>query len=379
VSDHQDEDVQLRVSLETLARHIAQDSREQLALLRAGIEEQLSAVEAALNEDANEAAFNTTLKHISHAAADRAKRARQAAEAAATQALAAIEGEWRARLASETKSNAALRSAVEQTKAELKTARESLAKADAAQKTMAAQHRGAMAEQQKAAQALAVQVTELTAERADLLQRLSRVTVAKTAAEAQQLQLEGLTQKLSQALAQMLREREQGRTALAEPSVEAVPEPRDNAKDARTKAAPKRPAVAAAPPTPPAAAVAKKPLQFSQPARDAKRVKIRRGMAVDVDGIPGELVDLSLGGAQTLLRQAVKPNQLVQLMIPTSAGQIICKGRIVWSVFERPVTSLAVYRTGVKFTDVDTSAIETFMRDYADIEGYPARHSSGVA
>ena len=102
-------------------------------------------------------------------------------------------------------------------------------------------------------------------------------------------------------------------------------------------------------------------------------------MAIDIEGIPGELVDLSLGGAQALLRQAVKPNQLVQVMIPTAAGQIVGRGRIVWSVFERPATSLAVYRTGVKFTDVDAAAVETFMSDYADIDAYPARHSSGVA
>ena len=378
MSDYRDEDVQLRVSLETLARHIAQDSREQLASLRAGIEEQIRAIETALTEEANQAAFNTTLKHIAQATADRAKRARHAAEAAATQALAAIEGEWRARLASETKSSASLRGALEQTKAELKAARESLAKAEAAQKTMAAQHRDAIADQQKSAQALAFKVNELTAERAELLQRITSVTTAKAAAEAQQLQLEGLTQKLSQALAQMLREREQGRTAAAGPAVDAPEEERDGAKDARIKAPAKRPAFVSAAPAPPAAA-AKKPLQFSQPARDAKRVKIRRGMAIDVEGIPGELVDLSLGGAQALLRQAVKPNQLVQLMIPTAAGQIVCRGRIVWSVFERPVTSLAVYRTGVKFTDVDAAAVETFMNDYADIEAYPARHSSGVA
>ena len=378
MSDHQDEDVQLRVSFETLARHIAQDSREQLAALRAGIEEQIRAAETALNEDANEAAFKTTLKHISQAAADRAKRARQSAEAAATQALAAIETEWRARLASETNSNTSLRTALEQTKAELKAAREGLAQAETVQKTMAAQHRDAMTEQQKAAQALGLKVTELTAERAELLQRINSVTAAKAAAEAQHLQLEGLTQKLSQALAQVLREREQGRTAPADLAVEAFSE-RDSGKDARTGAAAKRPAAATAAPAPPATSPPKKPLQFSQPARDAKRVKIRRGMAIDVDGIPGELVDLSLGGAQALLRQAVRPNQLVQLMIPTSAGQIICRGRIVWSVFERPATSLAVYRTGVKFTDVDSGAIEKFMNDYADIEGYAARHSSGVA
>jgi hypothetical protein len=122
----------------------------------------------------------------------------------------------------------------------------------------------------------------------------------------------------------------------------------------------------------------KKPLPFTGPARDAKRVKIRRGITIDVDGIPGELVDLSLGGAQTLLRLAVKPNQLVRLMIPTANGQIACRGRVVWSVYEQPRTSVAVYRTGLKFSEIDNTAIETFMADYSEERSKPAL-SSGVA
>jgi hypothetical protein len=118
---------------------------------------------------------------------------------------------------------------------------------------------------------------------------------------------------------------------------------------------------------PKVAALPKKPLQFSEPARDTKRVKIRRGILVNVDGIAGELVDLSLGGAQTLLTQGVKPNQLVRLVLPTTDGQIICKGRIVWAVYEQPATSVSVYRSGVKFTDVDTFAIERFMADFCEM------------
>ena len=78
-----------------------------------------------------------------------------------------------------------------------------------------------------------------------------------------------------------------------------------------------------------------------------------------MDGIPGELVDLSVGGAQAVLRQLVKPNQLVRLVSPTAAGQLICKGRIVWVLYEQPGTSLSVYRLGVKFTDVDVSDVNT--------------------
>jgi len=109
----------------------------------------------------------------------------------------------------------------------------------------------------------------------------------------------------------------------------------------------------------------KKPLQFSEPARDAKRVKIRRGVIVRADGIAGELVDLSLGGALLLLSQGVKPNQLVRVVFPSAEGDIICKGRIVWAVYEQPATSVSVYRTGVKFSDPDPEALGRFMNDFA--------------
>jgi PilZ domain len=108
----------------------------------------------------------------------------------------------------------------------------------------------------------------------------------------------------------------------------------------------------------------RKPLQFSEPARDARRVKIRRGVFVKVDGVTGEVVDLSMGGAQLLLAQGIKPNQLVRVVLPASGGDIICRGRIVWAVYEQHATSVSVYRSGVKFTDADASTIEQFMNDF---------------
>ena len=98
-----------------------------------------------------------------------------------------------------------------------------------------------------------------------------------------------------------------------------------------------------------------------------------------MDGIPGELVDLSVGGAQAVLRHLVKPNQLVRMVFPTAAGQLTCKGRIVWVLYEQPGTSLSVYRMGVKFTDVDAKAVEDFMRDFCEEPVMPAQQSSGTA
>ena len=98
-----------------------------------------------------------------------------------------------------------------------------------------------------------------------------------------------------------------------------------------------------------------------------------------MDGIPGELIDLSVGGAQAVVRHMVKPNQLVRLVLPTAAGQLMCKGRIVWVLYEQPGTSLSVYRMGVKFIDIDARAVEDFMRDFGEEWTAQSQRSSEIA
>ncbi len=391
------EDVQIRASLETLSRHVSENWRQQLRALQATIDRQVASLEASFDEAGHAPLVDAALQTVSQAAAGRAERARQQAEATAAQAVAAIEVELRSRLGSEASANAALRASLEEAKKEIESAKNRAVRAEAAQRATTAQHNQALEEHTKLTTALdhaqaqlldlqarlksaqrehessgaalaaaTQQVQELSAERDGLLQRIDTVSGAKTALEAQYRQLEGVTQKLSSALSQMLRERDP-----------AAPQSADAVKTAAAKPpAPK--SAAPAPPAAPAPA-AKKPLQFAQRARDARRVKIRRGIDVSVDGIPGELVDLSVGGAQAILRQAVKPNQLVRMVLLTAAGQVICKGRVVWVVFEQPDTSLSVYRTGVKFADVDAAAVESFMNDFCEKMPIKSRNSSGVA
>jgi regulator of replication initiation timing len=203
-------------------------------------------------------------------------------------------------------------------------------------------------QQMKTAMAAAQQhVRGLTAELARMQQRLGDVTTAKTPVEAE-YQFATAKQLMTDALAQMRRDREQFAPSPSTPSAPV--------------------------------SLSKKPLQFSEPARDSKRVKIRRGLQVNIDGVTGELVDLSLGGAQALLTQAVRPNQLIRLTIPRAEGQVTCKGRVVWAVHEQPATSLSVFRTGVKFTEVDTGAVEKVMNDFGDRPTFvQSRNSSGVA
>jgi DNA repair exonuclease SbcCD ATPase subunit len=405
--DNQDE---IRASLETLTREASENWRQQLRGLRAALDRQISSIESTLDEVDRNPVIDAALEHVSSAAAERANQARKQVEATAAQAVAAIEVELRSRISSEIATSTTLRTALDEAKKELESAQNRAARAEAAQRATTAQHRETLNDHQDQSRALDAaqaqllelqvrlkhaqreaeshsaslaasqqQVQELSAERADLVQRVKNSTAAAAAAQAQYRQLESVSQKLSGALSQMLREREPGRTSVAEPPAHATsPQARDT-RTAPAKVAAMKSAPAASPSTTASLGHQKKPLQFSEKARDAKRVKIRRGIDVNVDGIPGELVDLSTGGAQVVLRQAVKPNQLVRLLIPTAAGQVICKGRIVWVVFEQPDTSLSVYRSGVKFADADQSAVEDFMNDYREELPIQKRRSPGVA
>jgi PilZ domain len=341
VKDDHREDAPISLSLETLTRHILETQRSELAALRNAVDGQIASIESRLEASNHRPAIEATVKIIAEVINERIDGAEQRAEATTTQTLAA---------------NAMLRKALENAQQQLESAQSAVASAEADRKTMAAEHREALNEKKKLAAALdksQAETEELAVERLELQRRLKEVTAAKASADRQYQQLVLASQKLTEELSQTLHGKRDVRAVAAtapKSTPSAAPAPASTAGDR------------------------KKPLQFVERARDAKRVKIRQGTHVSVDGIPGELVDLSVGGAQAVVRQMVKPNQLARLVLPTAAGQLVCKGRIVWVLYEQPGTSLSVYRFGVKFTDVDVKAVEEFMQDFS--EEPPARSRS---
>ena len=370
MNDTTDENLPIHRSLESFARQILDARRNELSALRVAFDRQISVMEARLEPGNHQAAINAAVKLITEMIDERVDAAEQHADATMTQAFAA---------------NTILRKALDNAQQQLESVQADLAAADAEHKVIAAEHREALNEKKKLAAALdksqaqlveaharlkssQQETEELAVERLELQRRLKDVTAAKALAERQYQQLVLASQKLTDGLSQTL----QGKREPVRP-VSAAPSPQSEAADdkagAKVTRLPSTPSRIAPPPVPSAAATVasrKKPLPFSQQARDAKRVKIRRGTHVGVDGMPGDLVDLSVGGAQVILRQMVKPNQLVRMVFPTAAGQLISKGRIVWVLYEQPGTSLSVYRFGVKFTDVDARAVDDFMQDFRD-------------
>ena len=360
MKDHHDEDAEISVSLETLARHISETPRNELATLRDALDRQISSIEARLQASNHQPAIDATVTIIARVIAERIDRAQQRAETSATQALAA---------------NSMLRKALENAQQQLQSAQTTVAAAEADRTAIAAQHREALNEKKKLAAALKhsqEEAEELAVERLELQQRLKDVTAARAAADMQYQQLVLASQKLNDGLSQTLQVKREPVRAIP-----AAPPKRSERGLSTTPSSKSTPQT-----IPPAVALVsarKKPLQFSEQARDAKRVKVRQSTHVSVDGIPGELVDLSVGGAQAVLRNLVRPNQLVRMVLPTAAGQLTCKGRIVWVLYEQPGTSLSVYRMGVKFTDVDAKAVEDFMRDFCEQAPMQSQPSSGSA
>ena len=107
---------------------------------------------------------------------------------------------------------------------------------------------------------------------------------------------------------------------------------------------------------------------YSSP-RQARRVKMQESVDVTLDGSASFLIDISSLGAQVLSPLALHPNGLVQMQLVGGETVIHCKGCVVWALFEQPQgTTAALYRAGIRFTEVDLPAVDSFLA----MQGVPA-------
>jgi PilZ domain-containing protein len=90
--------------------------------------------------------------------------------------------------------------------------------------------------------------------------------------------------------------------------------------------------------------------------RGTPRVTIAKGVEVLIDGNAAVLVDLSVGGAQVLSANVLKPNQRVRVTLTDVRGSIRINGTVAWATFEIPPR----YRAGIEFLGGDSAAIEAY-------------------
>ena len=102
-----------------------------------------------------------------------------------------------------------------------------------------------------------------------------------------------------------------------------------------------------------------------QAVRLANRYVFNTELMVQVNGDPARLFDLSISGCQLLSPTALKPNQMVKVLLPDKPP-VTCPGKVVWTRLEPMGMGQPLgYRAGVRFNKTDDQAIETFAASHA--------------
>jgi hypothetical protein len=81
---------------------------------------------------------------------------------------------------------------------------------------------------------------------------------------------------------------------------------------------------------------------------------------VVIDGTSAQLVDISSLGAQVICARTIRPNRQIRMVIPQEGQNTLCSGHVMWSLFEVAADG-GRYRAGLKFTSIDTTAVEAFL------------------
>jgi hypothetical protein len=103
-----------------------------------------------------------------------------------------------------------------------------------------------------------------------------------------------------------------------------------------------------------------------QTSRPLERVGTRRAVrypmerrTVVVNGEHGQLVDLSVSGAQVLAMIRLQPGQAIRVTLVDGPNEIRCAGTIAWSIAS-PVGPAIKYRAGIEFSGADTEALAAY-------------------
>lgn len=92
--------------------------------------------------------------------------------------------------------------------------------------------------------------------------------------------------------------------------------------------------------------------------RQAARYPMDRREVV-VNGDRGQLIDLSVSGAQVQTSQRLRPLKVARVTIPTDAGDMKLQGTVAWAIAV-PAAGVIQYRAGVEFVNPDRQKLEAF-------------------
>jgi hypothetical protein len=92
--------------------------------------------------------------------------------------------------------------------------------------------------------------------------------------------------------------------------------------------------------------------------RQAARYPMNR-RAVSINGDPGELIDLSVSGAQVQTAVRLRPLKVARLVLPEATGDLRLQGTVVWAIAV-PSGGAIHYRAGIEFVNPDKKQLALF-------------------
>lgn len=92
--------------------------------------------------------------------------------------------------------------------------------------------------------------------------------------------------------------------------------------------------------------------------RQAARFPMNR-TAVAINGDAGQLIDLSVSGAQVQSAVRLRPLKVARLVVPDAAGDLRLQGTVAWAIAV-PSGGAIHYRAGVEFVNADKQQLTRF-------------------
>lgn len=92
--------------------------------------------------------------------------------------------------------------------------------------------------------------------------------------------------------------------------------------------------------------------------RQAARYPMNR-RDVTVNGEPGQLIDLSVSGAQLQSLARLRPLKLVRLVVPGGSSDLKLQGTVAWAIAV-PTAGAIQYRAGIEFVNPDKKKLHAF-------------------
>lgn len=96
--------------------------------------------------------------------------------------------------------------------------------------------------------------------------------------------------------------------------------------------------------------------------RQAARYPMNR-RAVAVNGEAGQLIDLSVSGAQIQVAVRLRPMKIMRLILPDGTGDVKLQGQVAWAIAV-PAAGSIQYRAGIEFVNPDKKLLETFCANH---------------